>query len=223
MYKVNSPVMMEKVMYKEKRDGTADVWLRNNQEKVPATEEKQESYEADEVFFNVNAAVISENEIAADFDFWFSMISQIPGLDANELGIEARRAAKLTEISVECEKTITKGIDVEIEGEVQHFSLTVHDQLNLFGKQAQISAGLKKCEYHADGKPCVFYTAEQMELIINSAMKHVSVQTTYCNSMNDWIRSCSTASEIEGIHYGDDVPEEYQSEILKEYLGGTGA
>lgn len=220
MYKVNSPVMMEKVMYKEKKDGTADVWLRNNQEKVPATEEKQESYEADEVFFNVNAAVISENEIAADFDFWFSMISQIPDLDANELGIEARRAAKLSEISAECEKTITGGIDVEIDGEVQHFSLTVHDQLNLFGKQAQLSAGLGRCEYHADGKPCVFYEAEQMEFIINAAMKHVSVQTTYCNSMNDWIRSCATASEIESIHYGDEIPEKYQSEILKEYLGG---
>lgn len=223
MHRVISPIMLEKVVYKIKPDGTADVWLRNNQEVVPATEEMQECYEADEVFCRVNAAVIPEKEIAADFDFWFSVLGQIPDLDANELGIEARRVAKLTEVSTACEETITAGIDVEIDGETQHFSLTVHDQINLFGKQAQISAGAEKCEYHTDGKPCVFYTAEQMSAIIEAAMKHVSVQTTYCNSLNDWIKSCSKASEIEAIQYGSEIPEEYQSEVLKEYLGGAEA
>lgn len=223
MHKVNSPVSMEKVVYKAKADGTADVWLRNNEVIVPATEEMQESYEADEIFCNVDAAVISEEEIAADFPFWFAMLSEIPGLDANELGIEARRTAKLLEVSSECENTITSGIDVELNGESQHFSLEVHDQINLFGKQAQIAAGAERCEYHNDGSPCRFYTAEEMGKIITAAMKHVSMQTTYCNSINNWIKSCTTASEIETIHYGDAIPEEYCSEVLEAYLAGAEA
>lgn len=218
MYVVNSPETMEKVLYKVKPNGIADVWLRNNERVVPATEENQESYEADEIFCQVNSAVISKDEIAADFDFWFSVLSQIPDFDANELGIEARRAAKMSEVSAECESTIISGIDVNLGEEVQHFSLTVHDQINLFGKQAQISAGAEKCEYHNDGNPCKFYTADEMKTIIEAAMSHVSMQQTYCNSMYDWIKSCRYASEIEAIHYGDDIPEEYQSVVLKEYL-----
>lgn len=218
MYVVNSPETMEKVLYKVKPNGIADVWLRNNERVVPATEDNQESYEADEIFCQVNSAVISKDEIAADFDFWFSVLSQIPDFDANELGIEARRAAKMSEVSAECENTIISGIDVTLGDEVQHFSLTVHDQINLFGKQAQISAGADKCEYHNDGNPCKFYTADEMKTIIEAAMRHVSMQQTYCNSMYDWVKSCRYASEIEAIHYGDDIPEEYQSVVLKEYL-----
>lgn len=197
----------------------ADVWLRNNQhEIVQETEDGPSGYEADEIFCRVDAAVISEKEIAADFDFWFSVLEQIPYFDANELGIEARRAAKLSEVSAACEETITAGIDVELGEEVQHFSLTVHDQINLFGKQAQLSAGAEKCEYHNDGKPCKFYTAEEMGQVITAAMEHVSMQTTYCNSMYDWVKGCTKASEIEAIQYGADIPEKYQSEVLKEYL-----
>lgn len=217
MHKVNSPVTMEKLVYKVKPDGTADVWLRNNETLVEATEEQPESYEAEEVFCNVNAAVISRAEIENDFDFWFSVLCEIPDLDANELGIEARRAAKLSEVSAACEETITAGVDVQIGGATQHFSLTVHDQINLFGKQAQISAGAERCEYHNDGNPCRFYTAAEMGAIITAAMTHVSVQTTYCNSMYDWIKSCTKASEIETIRYGAAIPEEYQSEVMRAY------
>lgn len=78
----------------------------------------QESYEADEIFCQVDSTVISKDEIMADFDFWFSMLSQLPNsFNANELGIEARRTAKISEVSNECENTIISGIDVELNGE----------------------------------------------------------------------------------------------------------
>ena len=179
----------------------------------------QESYEADEIFCQVDSTVISKDEIMADFDFWFSMLSQLPNsFDANELGIEARRTSKISEVSFECENTIISGIDVELNGEKQHFSLAIHDQINLFAKQAQISAGAKQCEYHQDGNPSKFYTADEMSTIITAAMEHVSMQQTYCNSMYDWIKSCELASQIEAIQYGDEIPEKYRSVVLKEYL-----
>ena len=49
-------------------------------------------------------------------------------------------------------------------------------------------------------------------------MWHVSYHTTYCNTLNMWIAGSQTAEEVQEIFYGADVPEEYQSEVLKTYL-----
>ena len=104
------------------------------------------------------------------------------------------------------------------DGTTEHFALTEHDQINLFGKQAQLAAGVEQLEYHADGKPCRYYSAADMQAIIEAAMFHVSYHTTYCNALNMWIAGCETAEDVQAIYYGADVPEEYQSEVLKAYL-----
>lgn len=49
-------------------------------------------------------------------------------------------------------------------------------------------------------------------------MQHVSYHTTYCNALNMWVAGCETADELQQIYYGVDVPEQYQSEVLKAYL-----
>ena len=133
--------------------------------------------------------------------------------------LEELQTIKKAEISVACEKAIYKGISVTLaDGSVEHFSLTEHDQLNLFGKQAQLTAGAEQLEYHADGQPCRYYSAEDMLNIIQSAMWHVSYHTTYCNALNMWVAGCQTKEEVTEIYYGADVPEEYRSEVLDAYL-----
>lgn len=129
------------------------------------------------------------------------------------------QAAKKQEISQACEQIIYAGISVTLaDGTVEHFALTEHDQLNLFGKQAQLAAGAEQLEYHSDGKPCRYYSAADMQTIIAAAMQHVSYHTTYCNALNMWVAGCETAEELQQIYYGADVPEQYQSEVLKTYL-----
>lgn len=129
------------------------------------------------------------------------------------------KTAKKQEISQACEQIIYAGISVTlVDGAVEHFALTEHDQLNLFGKQAQLAAGAEQLEYHSDGKPCRYYSATDMQTIIAAAMQHVSYHTTYCNALNMWVVGCETADELQQIYYGADVPEEYQSEVLKAYL-----
>lgn len=129
------------------------------------------------------------------------------------------QASKRDEVSAACEQTIYRGVSVTLEDHtIEHFALTEHDQLNLFGKQAQLVAGVKRLEYHADGQPCRYYSATDMQAIISAAMFHVSCHTTYCNTLNMWIAGCQTAEEVQQIFYGADVPEEYQSEVLKAYL-----
>lgn len=129
------------------------------------------------------------------------------------------KTAKKQEISQACEQIIYAGISVTLaDGTVEHFALTEHDQLNLFGKQAQLAAGAEQLEYHSDGKPCRYYSATDMQTIIAAAMQHVSYHTTYCNALNMWVAGCETADELQQIYYGVDVPEQYQSEVLKAYL-----
>lgn len=129
------------------------------------------------------------------------------------------QTAKKHEISQACEQIIYAGISVALaDGTVEHFALTEHDQLNLFGKQVQLAAGVDQLEYHSDGQSCRYYSAADMQRIITAAMQHVSYHTTYCNAINMWIAGCESAEEVQTIYYGADVPEEYQSDVLKAYI-----
>lgn len=137
--------------------------------------------------------------------------------------LEEVKVDKRREIGTACEQIIYEGIDVPLPGGMEHFSLTEKDQLNLFGKQAQLAAGAEKCEYHQDGHPCRYYSAVEMQQIIRAAMEHVSYHTTYCNSVNMWIAGAETVEEVQEIYYGADVPEKYQSEVLVDYLTAIAA
>lgn len=133
--------------------------------------------------------------------------------------VEEVKAAKKAEISAICERVIFSGCDVTLsDGQLHHFSLTEKDQINLFGKQAQMAAGADRFEYHADGQPCQYYSREDMENIIGAAMWYVSYHTTYCNALNMWLAGCKATEEVQEIFYGADVPEEYRSEVLNAYL-----
>lgn len=133
--------------------------------------------------------------------------------------LEELQASKKREVSAACEQIIYAGINVTLaDGSVEHYSLTIEDQLNLFGKLSQISAGAQQLEYHADGQPCRYYTATDMQTIIQAAMWHVSYHTTYCNALNMWIAGCEMAEEVQEIFYGADVPPAYQSDVLQSYL-----
>ncbi len=142
-----------------------------------------------------------------------------PYIPTPEELLASAQAAKRAEVSADCEAIIYKGVSVTLaDRSTEHFSLTEHDQLNLFGKQAQLAAGADRLEYHADGQPCRYYSAADMQAIIQAAMFHVSYHTTYCNALNMWIAGCQTAEEVQAILYGTDVPEEYRSEVLDAYL-----
>ena len=133
------------------------------------------------------------------------------------------QASKKQEISAACEQVIYSGVDVTLsDGSREHFALTEHDQLNLFGKQVQLAAGADKLEYHSDGRPCKYYSSADMQAIITAAMTYVSYHTTYCNALNMWTAGVTDKDELSRITYGVSVPEQYQSEVLKSYLAAGG-
>ena len=145
-------------------------------------------------------------------------IEQIPDEEQYIPTLEQVKEWKKQEVGRACEKTIFAGVDVKIGDNYEHFSLETNDQINLFGKQYQLASGATAVEYHQDGCPCKYYSAEDMMKIITAAMEWVSYHTTYCNALNMWIAGVKTKEEVNAIFYGADIPEEYQSEVLKDYL-----
>lgn len=132
--------------------------------------------------------------------------------------LEELKQAKKAQMSAECQQTIYAGVTVDLPAGSEHFSLKQEDQINLFGKQAQLAAGETQLEYHQDNHPCRYYTAAEMQQIITAAMQWVSYHTTYCNSLYTWINAATAADDLDDITYGADIPAAYQSDVLKNYL-----
>ena len=206
-----------------------DVIMRKNLELVEKEETQGEEkatyevWECDEVQFHYNGAV-ALNDIMDDFDYWYAKAEEAPNASSVEgLSLEEARTAKYHEIAAACEQTIYAGVDVSTSSGVEHFALTEKDQINLFGKKMQLLAGEEKLEYHEDGQPCRYYSAEDMQSIINKAMFYKTYNTTYCNAMNMWIKSITRSSDFDQIQWGVKVPEAFQNEVLKYYLKAIAA
>ena len=206
-------------------DGSTDIIMRKN---IAETEkenvldggkiQKYTVWECDEVQLKYNG-VVSADEVEKNFDYWFAKADEAAEPEnMTSLTLEDAKKAKLKEVSEACENTIYAGVDVSTSSGIEHFSLTEKDQLNLFGKKMQLIAGEEKMEYHEDGEPCKYFSAEDMQKIIDKAMFWVSYNTTYCNALNMMIKAATSAEEVEKMSWGMEVPEEFQNEVLKDYM-----
>ena len=128
--------------------------------------------------------------------------------------LEFIRSSKILEMSQACRHTIEEGFDLEIRGETHHFSLTIQDQLNLMSLSSMTQTN-SLIPYHADGEETAFYTAEEINQIINAAADYKSYQTTYYNSLKIYINTLDTIEAIAAITYGTPIPDEYKSDVLK--------
>ena len=136
-----------------------------------------------------------------------------------EVTVDFVKKSKLNEISSICNKTITDGFDVVLsDGKSHHFSLTTQDQLNLITLTGLVSSGETSIAYHADNELCKFYSAEDIACITNYATQFKIYHVSYFNSLKAYIEALEDVKEISSIEYGTDIPEEYQSEVLKALL-----
>lgn len=180
-------------------------------------------YTANQVYFQINSEIATKDDIVNNFDYWWEKGENLKvGELADNFGILPFKELKLKEVSTACENTIYTGIDVELSTGTEHFSLTEKDQINLFGKKMQLLAGAEKLEYHEDGQPCRYFTPEDMQKIVDNAMFFVSYNTTYCNALNMWIKTCAKPSELENIYWGAEIPEEHMNEVLVDYMSIIG-
>lgn len=133
-----------------------------------------------------------------------------------DITLDFVRTSKITEMSRACNQIIEAGFDIQLsDGETHHFSLTTQDQLNLISLSSMAASGMEAIPYHADGEICRFYTNAEMQAIVAQATAYKIYHTTYYNALKNYINSLQTIEEIAAVTYGIELPEEYQSEVLK--------
>ena len=157
-------------------------------------------------------AIEKDEELPAEED-------DIPPLPEPTDEIEAEsiafvRTHKIAEMSAACRSAIEEGIDLNVHGEMHHFSLTTQDQLNLMSLNVMAQTQ-DIIPYHADGEVCVFFTAEEINQIVSAATAHKIYHTTYYNALKEYINALETIEAIAAITYGTPIPDEYQSEVLR--------
>ena len=136
-----------------------------------------------------------------------------------DITVDYIKNVKIAEMSNTCNKIITNGIDVQLsDGNTYHFSLTTQDQLNLITLSTLIAAGQTEIPYHADGELCRYYSVKDITIITETATAHKTYHVTYFNSLKAWVSAMDNIDDITAVQYGTTIPEEYQSDILKEML-----
>lgn len=136
-----------------------------------------------------------------------------------EITVDYLKNQKIKEIRKMCNQIITNGLDVKLSDcENHHFSLTTQDQLNLTTLSAMVASGAESIPYHADGEPCKFFSTEDIQTIVQAAMDFKTFHITYHNALKAYVNSLVLMSDVEKVSYGMEIPEEYQSDVLKVIL-----
>lgn len=169
--------------------------------------------------YNTLVAAIEKNEEII-IEPEIPVVEEPEYVDPNtEITVDYVKNVKIAEMSNTCNKIITNGIDVQLsDGNTYHFSLTTQDQLNLITLSTLIAAGQTEIPYHADGELCRYYSVEDITIITETATAHKTYHVTYFNSLKAWVSAMDNIDDITTVQYGDTIPEEYQSDILKAML-----
>lgn len=113
-----------------------------------------------------------------------------------------------------CSAEIISGIDIDGE----HFSLTIEDQLNIASLSLLIASGQTSVPYHADGKECRYFNAEEFMRLSNIATAHKTLQESYFNAYRAYVLDIDDENTLKNIKYGVAIPDKYQSAVLKDII-----
>ena len=118
--------------------------------------------------------------------------------------LESARTEKEAELSTACNQAITAGMDVTTTQGTEHFSLQETDQINLTTAYNAVVSGVPQYPYHADGKLCRMFSADEIKSISAASIQHKMYHTTLCNHLLTWARRAETEEELAGITYSAD-------------------
>lgn len=124
------------------------------------------------------------------------------------------RSAKINKLRSDCQNTIVSGFDLELSDGVHHFSMETADQMEISRLVADGDNG--EVPYHADGEQFKYYPFSDILKIYNAMNDWKLYNTSYFNDLRSYINSLQSVNQIDSIQYGDEIPEEYQSEVYKD-------
>lgn len=121
--------------------------------------------------------------------------------------------AKVAEISAACNAVIVAGFDIELDGETEHFNLSIEDQSNIANLFRVVELGGTEFPYQADGGKCRIYTAQEIAQIYIAAQTAITTQTTYHNALKAYVQSQTDVEKISAVTYGMNLPKKYRDEM----------
>ena len=139
--------------------------------------------------------------------------------------LEEVQEAKVAEMNTAQQTVIAAGVDVQLtNGQTERFTLTQYDQQSLMGLQTQVAEGAEAIPWHTsdESEHCKFYSNEDMQKIVETALAYVTYHVTYFRDLRIYIRSLTDKEQVKAITYGVEIPVEYQSEPLKAMLAAQG-
>lgn len=135
--------------------------------------------------------------------------------------LEEVQEAKVSEMNAAQQQIVAYGCEVELtDGTKERFTLTTNDQLSLNALSVKTLEGMQIVPWHPadESVHCKFYSEEDMKKITDACMNWVAYHVTYFRDLRIYIRSLTDKETIKAIQYGDDIPFEYQSEVLQSML-----
>ena len=128
---------------------------------------------------------------------------------------------KVAEMNGIQQKVVANGCEVQLsDGTKERFTLTTNDQLSLNSLSVKALEGMSIIPWHPadESVHCKFYSEADMKTITDTCMNWVAYHVTYFRDLRIYIRSLADKETIKAIQYGDDIPFEYQSEVLQSML-----
>ena len=116
---------------------------------------------------------------------------------------------KIAEFNSICEYSIINGVDVKINGTVEHFSYNEKDQSNIDDLTTAAKETMMDQPYHADNGSCKLYTPEQIITIYITEKMNKTHHTTYFNQMKMYIQTLEDKDIINSLSYGDSLTGQY--------------
>lgn len=187
-------------------------WMTPSSSNTEGLYEIADIIEITEEKYNEFKTAIENNATIFDNEEQAPKITPIDPIE--QLSFEFILNNKLEELSTNCRLTIENGFDLELRGEMRHFSLTTQDQLNLMNLN-MLAQTQHLIPYHADGEACEFYTPNEINEIIAAANTFKNYQIAYNNSLKAYVNALESVEEISAITYGTPIPEEYKTDVLK--------
>lgn len=145
----------------------------------------------------------------------------VPEPEPYEPSLDDVKEMKIAELNNAQQMAIQQGINVTLsDGSVEHFTLTANDQISLMGLQTLIASGAEQIPWHTSDQTehCKYYNPADMTIIVNAAMQYVSYHVTYFRDLRIYINSLDTKEDVGQAVYGMPLPEDCQSDILKDML-----
>lgn len=119
------------------------------------------------------------------------------------------KTLKINELSRICNQSIICGVDIDIDGKIEHFSYTDEDQKNIKELFDIVVQTNKPMYYHSDNGGCKLYSAEQIINLYIAEVTNKMHHTTYNNQMKMYIETLNDEEIISATFYGDELHDEF--------------